>query len=363
MTLMGKTAAYGTDAGGFQKGDLHAHTFQAVWPNAGPLHNITNSCNSCHPTSPTDTVGPILTQWATKGADADSTFHADVPRSYQNGTANPERNGGVRCAGCHTTEGFVRIQVKGETLAQGQIDAIVKESLQRDMGITCAACHGRGEDGQFAPGKNPLRIPKNRLCGSCHNNETVRFEDFRDHGEMVRHPQREMLLGTSGAEVPGTGSYADSLHSVAALLPNGCVDCHYDTNTAAATHDFQPKIASCRRCHDGLANFNRPSRGDYDGDGTVEGVQDEVSGLLDHVRTALLLDPSVTHAGGYFDYAGATDHAMTGATEAQKRAAFNWYTVTFDKSRGVHNLPRTVELLQRSYREVTGFDIPGAAPR
>ena len=46
--------------------------------------------------------------------------------------------------------------------------------------------------------------------------------------------------------------------------------------------------------------------------------------------------------------------------DAQKRAAFNYYTVVGDASYGVHNAIRTVQLLQRSYEEVLGVPVPGA---
>jgi hypothetical protein len=203
-------------------------------------------------------------------------------------------------------------------------------------------------------------MEKGVLCGSCHNAQTVTFEDFLLRGEMVRHPTREMFEGTAGAEVPGSGAYDDSFHSNPVEFADACAVCHYDPSRSGASHRFSPQVATCGRCHPGLSTFNRPSQGDWDGDGANEGVQDEVQGLLDALEAALLADPRMTFSGAYFDYDGATDHKLTGASVEQKRAAFNWYSVTFDASLGVHNAVRSVQLLQRSYAELTGEDLPGA---
>lgn len=356
-----RTAVSGTDRAGYTTGDLHSHTFTAIWPRASVRYGVTNSCNGCHPTVAGDPVATILKDWATDD-EGDGTFHADTPSSFQNGTANAGgAGGGQRCATCHTTEGFLRGQVRGETLAQADADRIVKDAIGRDKGIACDACHGARSDGTFAAGPNPLRMEKGVLCGSCHNAQTVVFDDFLARGEMVRHPTREMFDGTAGAEVPGSGTYDDSFHSNPVEFADACLVCHYDPSRSGASHRFAPQVSTCGRCHQGLTTFNRPSQGDWDGDGSLEGVQDEVRGLLDAVQVALVADPRVTFsASGYFEFDGATDHRMTGASEAQKRAAFNWYSVSFDGSLGVHNAVRSVQLLQRSYRELTGQDLAGA---
>lgn len=361
MPRMATASRATTDKAGHAQGDLFSHTFEPVWPNASFLYGVTNSCNVCHPTTTNDPVKDIITEWATTAPDGDDTFHADTPSSFQNGTANAgSPSGGARCAGCHTTKGFVQIQVEGRTLTQSAIDDIVKNSIARDVGITCAACHGKNSGGAFAAGANPLRFPKKDLCGRCHNAQTVVFSDFQARGEMVRHPQSEMFKGTAGAEPPGSGPYSNSAHSGFA---DACVTCHYDKTNHVESHDFSPQVATCAGCHPGLTSFDRTARADYDGDGVLEGIQTEIDGLLDVLKGALLLDSRVTFAGGYFDYNGATDHKMTGASDAQKRAAFNWYSTSFDASRGIHNTARPVRLLQQSYKELTGVDVPGAVLR
>lgn len=369
------------DRAGYFLGEVSSHTFQPIWPsaskkiNATPASSVTNSCNHCHdPADIDDVAAKVIEEWATDSADADGTYHADTPRNFQNSVANAAgAGGGVACVSCHTTKGFVDVQVKGAgpflSLTPGSGDETyrnetLKDSLRRYKGISCEACHGAQPDGTFAAGSNPLRFAKADLCGKCHNNQSVVFADFSSTGEMVRHPQREMLAGTAGSEV--TGSYMNSAHSSTLFLPDGCVSCHYD-KPQGGNHRFEPTLATCNTgaCHGGaLTSFNRPASGNFDGLNGTQGIQDEVTGLLDVLKAAILTQPSITFSGsGYFEYGGATDHKLTGATAAVKRAAFNWYSVSYDASKGIHNAPRTIQLLQRSYKEVTGVDVPGATLR
>jgi len=368
---MPKTAGVGpraADKGGFAAGDLSSHRFEIVWPRASALYGTTNSCSTCHPTDPQDVVGPILTQWANP-TPGKTYFHGRTPPASRDGVAlngrvNPTREGGVLCIQCHAAEGFTRIAVNPDhedALPQDEIDVIAKESLAQDRGLSCDACHGRRADGLIhGEDRNPLRVPKTELCGTCHNAETVTFADFRDHGAVLHHPQKEMLAGTAGDSAPGIPASATTSHSG---FPDGCVTCHFDTDGGVASHDFRPNIATCANCHKGLATFDRPAKADYDGDGVVRGIQTEVSGLLDRLKAALLLDARMSFANGLFDFGGASDHALTGASDAQKRAVFNWYAVSGDGSRGVHDAARAVQLLQASYRELTGSNVPGAALR
>ena len=161
------------------------------------------------------------------------------------------------------------------------------------------------------------------------------------------------------AAVLGTSTTED--HAGHSLFEDGCVTCHFDyAGQGEPMHDFEPRTDTCARCHGGLDTFDRPAYGDYDGNGTTQGIQTEVSGLLDVLVQGMLIDPQMTFVNGRFEYGESTDGSMTGASEDQKRAAFNYYSVVGDASRGIHNAARTVQLLQRSYESVTGVPVPGA---
>ncbi len=379
MPKMAKSAIYQTDADGHPLGDIHAHTFLPVWPNITKLTGgaITNSCNTCHPLTPGDPVKTILDEWV-DDPDGDGTFHADTPRTFQGGVANPERDGGMACVACHTTEGFLEIQVHGSSIhdltglegADAEARAeMIRGAVSRDHGITCNACHGEQPDGTFSADPNPLRFPKGELCGKCHMNETVQEEDYVDAGEIVRHPQAQMLAGAEGGEVPSPGKpYGNSAHTTVTATDK-CVTCHYQEDENG--HTFEPSLASCNAsgCHSfaPLATFNRTAGDDYDGDGTVEGIQDEVQGALDVLKAAILAAvPStgaeITYSDPYFLIDG--DRENTAALDAVAdaallRAIFNHYWVSFDGSKGIHNTKYALRLIQESYEELTGGSWPG----
>jgi hypothetical protein len=356
--------AAGTDAGGFARGGPGggSHGGIATWPSVGVRHGVTNACSSCHPTGGSDAVGAILAEWATGDADGDGRFHGYTPRGEMLGELNAASGQGLRCARCHTTGGFVGIVVEGDASGlstdDARLGAIVNRAARMDEGVACSACHGRDGSGGFAAGANPLRLPKSSLCTSCHFSAGIDFQDYTTLGTALHFPQAELVAGTAGEEPPGSGFYPDANH---AFFADGCVKCHYDADAGVPrTHDFQPKPETCQVCHPGVTSVNVPSPLDYDGDGAVEGIQDEVAGLLVLLRTAILTgDPAVTYDGWGFRRFGVP--GLPGATVARQRAAYNWETVDHDGSRGVHNAPRAVKLLQRSYRELTGSDVPGAA--
>ena len=369
MPKMAKSADYVPDKAGNPVGDIHSHTMTPVWPNLSELEPITNSCATCHPIDPTDKVGPIIEQWS-KGTDADdTTFHADTPRSFQNGVANENgASGGMACAGCHTTEGFLEAQVEGTQADliedEDRRNDIVSHSIAFDVGITCRACHGAQPDGTFAEGENPLRFPADQLCGKCHMNETVQYVDYVADGEIVRHPQDQMFNGVEGGQVAGE-SYGNSFHSNLT-----CLSCHHN-DEAEGDHTFMPKLAACNQsgCHsaENLTDFNRLAGDDYDGNGTVEGMQTEVTGALQVLQDAILATDTstgavVTFAAPYYLIDG--DRSNTGALDpdadaALMRAMFNAYWVPFDDSTGIHNSRYALQLIQKSYTELTGEVWPG----
>ncbi len=378
MPLTAFSAQYESDAAGNLEGDLHSHNFIPFWPNISELTKeetgsdvgITNSCSVCHPHEADDPAAQIIADWVSD-PNGNGTFHADTPRNFQTGVANPGRDGGVACVSCHTTPGFVQVQVLGDSIHDltGPEDAAVRremvfQSIKHDRGITCDACHGRDSSGNFASGPNPLRFQRAELCGRCHNNETTIFPDYVDDGEIVRHPQREMLAGNDGAEVPGE-SYSNSTHT--GFPGPDCTGCHY-TGTDKG-HDFEPTLQSCQACHSGLDTFDRPATADYDGNGEIEGIQTEVAGCLAVLKEAILAAPTSTGAvitykesGGTFLIDGsdtATDQLDPEDDEDLLRAMFDHNYVNFDASIGIHNTAYALQLVQKAYQALTGGDWPG----
>jgi hypothetical protein len=161
------------------------------------------------------------------------------------------------------------------------------------------------------------------------------------------------------------------------------------TVTSVVKHN----TAACTQCHATALDFQMAARADYDGDATIESVQDEIAGLRTSVAAAIdarlvsLIGAGTFHtiANGRVRYnrngsgtlrtfpgpsvtaSDNPDIAWTSLTSAQQAewqtlyaAAYNIVFVTNDKSEGIHNTGYAVNLLQSSYQAVTGTAI-GAA--
>ena len=95
---------------------------------------------------------------------------------------------------------------------------------------------------------------------------------------------------------------------------------------------------------------------DFDGDGSVEGIQSEVGGLMDLLVEALVADGLDT-AGT--DILGALGDTLT-STFLQREAGYNYAYIVDDKSLGIHNPDYCVQILQQSYEHLTGNPVPSA---
>jgi mono/diheme cytochrome c family protein len=353
------------DAAGFPRSSTGggSHTMRTLWPSVSVAHDMTNGCNRCHSDLADDAAGRNLAAWRSDGADGDGDFHGRPARRFQRGRLGDAAGDGAACIRCHTTQGFRRIVIEGDVNdIESDADArtaVILDAVRYDEGVTCAACHGLDGSGLLSAERAPLRLPRQQLCNPCHG-DGVTFEDYDLVAAAPHAPQVALFDGAGGAEPPGSGPYEDGAHTEVA---DGCVHCHLDpTDPHLASHTFEPSVDTCRQCHSNPTSFDLVAFGDYDGDGTVEGLQTEVRDLVALVRDAILAaDAAVTFDSEEFERGAGP--AMTGATPALKRAAFNIETVLRDRSGGLHNPTRIVRLLQRSYREVTGQDVPGATLR
>ena len=170
-----------------------------------------------------------------------------------------------------------------------------------------------------------------------------------------------MLLGTNaitfGLNLP------TSPHMAA--TKNSCVDCHMAPNGADAngniilvgSHTFSmtypngdDNVAACLTCHGNFGTkfsekkFYVNGNADLDQNGTAEGLQVEIQGLLD--RLAKLLPPV-----GTTDVDAINDSSLT-LVVAQ--AAYNYLFVEEDRSLGVHNPAFAYSLLAASIQQIDG---------
>jgi hypothetical protein len=148
------------------------------------------------------------------------------------------------------------------------------------------------------------------------------------------------------------------------LVQDGCVNCHAhafpvvdptEDNPNELGHTFAPEVKACAPCHGTINDFNDiPAAADYDGNGTVEGLQTEVEGLMAELETAILnaSDTSDHRAALLAGWPGTLGDA-TVTSVAQRSAGYNYMFVLNDKSMGVHNAVFAVKLLQQSIAFLT----------
>jgi hypothetical protein len=277
------------------------------------------------------------------------------------------------CVICHTGPGFAK-----QTTKAAEVSA---------QAIGCNDCHdfaaGNKKEGKLRivgtatlPNKQAMAAGAAATCLTCHHSRRNVADPaiLKDASAPHYSPQAEILLGTNAVEYPGT-RYANSVHTA---IADSCVACHMaaapGNPTDSGGHSFRMKtkdgkdnVNACRPCHADLKSFDRTAYGDYDGDGTLEGHQTEVHGLLLKTEEAIVkLVPGarkIGHAKGKIVFEGEGGKPVPTTDQKALQAAWNWLLVKLDKSQGIHNPSYVVQVLQSTYKAVTGQDVPGARIR
>ncbi len=211
---------------------------------------------------------------------------------------------------------------------------------------------------------------ENNKCVTCHMAEGPSVEE-EGYGHLGGHAFK-LRSGHSIGHLAGGEDEEDT-----------------ETDTTAEAGEIE-NIAACTVCHSSVTEINREARADYDGDGTREGIQDEVTGLLYNLSTLILsLDTSnisqtsgttssdgtaagtltvaaISWAGSKSSGLTSTANCSTGtptgggrevyqpcnfkdANVALRRAVWNYNSVIRDGSLGVHNAAYTIQVLQGTY--------------
>lgn len=312
-------------------------------------------CGECH----TDAHHPTYDEWQ------ESAHAAALDLSGSTRTT---------CAHCHN--GYYGAQFLDDPegySSPATVDVVVP--------IVCQTCHdphhadnpGQLRDASamdIALPNSPL-IPSagaGRLCMACHNGR----RSSEDVAEMIESGsahfgphhavQGDMLAGVNAVEdVDTIFTFASSRHI---LVEDGCVNCHTHHHEVESPseaepnytgHSFEPTVEACEPCHGTLGDFtDLMAKKDYDGNGSVEGVQTEVEGLLVLLEETIadVTEDAGAQAALEADFEGTigdTMYARTGAiTEEQRMAGYNWAYVSYDGSKGVHNATYAIQLLQQS---------------
>ncbi|MFQ5868934.1 MAG: multiheme c-type cytochrome [Candidatus Zixiibacteriota bacterium] len=310
--------------------------------HAPDLEDIT-SCFACHGDGDFSLVA-AHGQWEhSKHASGDNI---DRNRNYKSYYQS--------CEKCHTNEGFVA-EVTGVPAVGDHFSA-----------IGCFTCHAPHTGGNLE-----LRVTEAvslgngatfdrdhaNLCASCHQGRRNVDEYIYDGVELSSHwgphhsNQADMLIGENAYEYAGY-SYSNSAHTN--VSTEGCLDCHMTASIGYAVggHTFNMEdtlsghtnTIGCNEaaCHNGsVSTFNMTADDDYDWDGSTEGIQDEIHGLLDSLHVLL-------ESAGLVDAEGEPIDGRVVGTADSAGAVFNYLFVEEDRSGGIHNTDHAVGLLQSS---------------
>jgi hypothetical protein len=327
-------------------------------------------CESCHgPGSLHKGTGPTeltLNEGMCGRCHEDGHYHRRNTMWKTSGHAigtSFARGSSFSCASCHSGWGFIAAVDPASNLAQ----------TTGNQNITCAVCHDphSGEAGEhqirdqasvtLGDGSVITKGGKGQLCMNCHigRRDAIEYaQTVQGHFGPHHSNQADMLFGTNvitwGMVVP------NSTHKDA--LANTCVDCHMFATPAegVAGHDLigdhtfamnaevngtvVENVASCVRCHGELTEYNDLKvTEDYDGDGSIEGYQDELDGQIEKV--AMLLPPV-----GSPDVQADPDDSFD---RIQLNALFNYHYINDDGSHGAHNFRFAMGLMKLTEAALT----------
>jgi hypothetical protein len=329
------------------------------------------SCFTCH--SDQDVALTQARQQYDESGHAEGTT-IDRNRNYSSRYQSCER--------CHTHEGFVA-RVTDVAYAGGNFSE-----------ISCFTCHSPHTSGSLAlrvtssvtlSNNEAYDIGKGNLCGSCHisrrdiDTYVVDNDTLSNHYGPHHGPQTDMLVGDNAYEYTGytgyagTGGYPNSYH--AGGVTDGCVECHMATTLhttgghtfeVANEEDEYGNVMGCNvtGCHSGnpLDSLNRVALVDYDWNGSIEGIQSEIMGLLDSLETLLFADNLLEWIYEDGDSLAEPKDDRPVVLADTSGAVFNYMFVTEDRSKGVHNTAYAVDLLVSSINFLNSGD-PNGAPK
>lgn len=277
------------------------------------------------------------------------------------------------CIRCHDGRGFVNFTKGIKTDTKGMIQA-------QHVKIGCPTCHDpHGNDQEYslrtiptgadtlATGEPITLGGKGKLCMSCHisrrnANAFVQSNVTSAHWGPHYSTQGDVFLGTNAADF-GTG-FISSTHKY--VVQDGCVGCHFYATTDTGTvtrdrvggHSFKLRdvennyehVKACQSCHGPqLQSFDDfVAAADFDGDGNIESIRNEVKGLMQNLRIAL--PPVGVDSISWQAIRDANDLNM-------RKAYFNYRMIYGDASYGMHNTKFTIDVLRKSLAILTGVEV------
>lgn len=277
------------------------------------------------------------------------------------------------CIRCHDGRGFINFTRGITTDTKGMIQA-------KHISIGCPTCHDpHGNENEYslrsipvgadtlATGEQITLGGKGKLCMSCHiarRNAEVYTQTNVSYAYWGPHhsTQGDVFLGKNAASF-GT-AFISSNHKY--IVQDGCVDCHMyatpDTGNVnrdkVGQHTFKmvnpetgfENVKACQGCHGPqIQSFEDfLATADFDGDGNIESIINEVKGLLQNLRIAL--PPVGVDSISWQMIRDANDLNM-------RKAYYNYQLIEGDGSYGMHNTKFTIDVLRKSLAVLTGVEV------
>ena len=358
--------------------------------NASQMAQGTIGCESCHgPLADHKSTADPKKAGVSLSADVCNVCH-DGARRHSLGTffnlskhALPPSEPGVTCQPCHTGSGFLYFLDHNKDTTG--ISATWNASTDGMTSITCQICHDphsaanpfqlrtitlKGDslrNGYILPAN--LRTGTGLLCANCHSSRysvkkrvtsSAPYYGFVNRFGPHENPQADMFFGTNGYQYGDESFTGLTTHTG---LEGGCATCHMQdrknsldgggnmlpnhsfsmSDTTFAGNGYKPTDV-CGSCHGEIEDFNDVKAFyDYDRNGSIEGVQTEVQGLLNALKAKLPIDTT-------------TGEPTTSTKDSLKvknhpeyvQGIWNYYFVKNDHSMGIHNTKYAVRLLYKS---------------
>lgn len=295
------------------------------------------------------------------------------------------------CAQCHSNEGYVLYQERGET-----------SNFDNPTRIDCKTCHSEHSTFDFEnDGADyalrtvaPVTLMTDasytmdfggtsNMCIDCHQPRRTpptstdgSFEITSSHWGPHHGPQSTVLEGIQGAMIPGTEGYpgiGSAKHRTAA----SCVQCHMSADDGGndGMHSWIKTDNGCTGCHSSgipseasgftadmeiLAGLLEDVVGweyvyEEDADGElVEDVNGDPIKVLDMNGDPVIRDVHAIVHDGHPNSGSQGQGATFTITESE--AAWNWLLLTEDNSNGTHNPDYSKALIANSIEALTIAD-------
>lgn len=311
-----------------------------------------------------------------KYAQYENSTHADIVFETTTGS-NGNTNNLNDCARCHDGRVYIQFTQGYTASTPGKID--VKTLKQENsVDVTCQVCHDpHGNTNYASLRQSPANSDtlgngyaytqggNGKVCMDCHkarrNNVTYQSTNISSTWGPHHSVQTDNYFGQNAYQF-GATPYLSNSHRFA--VTDACATCHMVATTDTGTvnrdkvggHSFKmhnedtgyDHTAACTSCHGPKNSFDDfMAATDYDGDGSVEGIQEEFDGLVRNIR--ILLPPVGIDSISWQDIKASPDSVL------YKRAYWNYQLISYDGSRGMHNSKFSFDVLLKTYTAIGGI--------